>query len=345
VLFRSIHVLSTPQRMHLVADIIILVATFVALYGIYGYITKHNGVFDSTTGLFRTYSIYDAAPTLAMLYSIIIPLAIYRTIILRGLKRVVTSLSVILLLIATVLTFARGAFVSLPLSIAIFILFLPSRKMKVALLSSMAALTVGIVGLSNIINIPIFSRFLNGDLTSFNNRIYLWQALLSHFHPGQLLGNGLQASNILLTNLYGGLIVATAPSNLFIGTLYDHGIIGLLLLILIFTTLFITIIRGILKTRGEQRLLFVVALSILVSVLFQSIEADDFWTQAIGLYFWIIMALPFAVCWSLPKQSTLTGQEIFDKETEPQMVAIQQAEREHAVLPGMRRHMEGGFYE
>jgi len=342
VVILSIHVLSTPQRLHLVADIIILVATFVALYGIYGYITKHNGVFDPTTSLFRIYSIYNSAPPLAMFFSIIIPVAIYRTIILRGLKRLVMSLSVLLLLVATILTFSRGALVSLPLSISVFILFLPSRKMKVALLSAMAALTVGIYALSKIIDIPIFSRFLNQDITTLNGRTFIWETLLSRFHPEQLLGNGLHASNILLTNLYGGLIVATAPSNLFIGTLYDHGFIGLSLLILTFTSLFITIIRGVLRTRGEQRLLFVVALSILVSVLLQSIEVDDFWTQAVSIYFWIIMALPFALCWSKPDKVLDASDDLFDKTTETRMETMPQAQKAYLEVTAVYRSVLKG---
>jgi O-antigen ligase len=238
------------------------------------------------------------------------------------------SLSVFLLLVATLLTFSRGALVSLPLSIGVFILFSPSRKVKVALLSGMAALTVGIYVLSQIINIPVFSRFFNQDISTLNGRTFIWQALLSHYHPEQLLGNGLHASNTVLTNLYGGQIVATAPSNLFIGTLYDHGIMGLILLILIFTVLFITVVRGIRKTTGEQRLLFIVALTILVSVLLQSLEVDDFLTQTIGIYFWIIVALPFALCWSRPHKESDASGDISDRPTEPRMETIPQATRE-----------------
>jgi murein biosynthesis integral membrane protein MurJ len=296
-----IQLLSTPRRLYRIVDIMILVATFVALYGIYGYITKHNGVYDPTTSSFRIFSIYSAAPPLALFFSIFIPLAIYRAFMLQGFKRVVVSLSVLFLLIATILTFSRGAFISISLSIVVFILFLPSSKMKLASLSSIGTLILSIIVLSRVLNIPIFGRFLNQDFTTLNGRTYLWQVLFRHFDPVQLLGNGLDASRVLLTNLHVGFsggLIANAPSNLFVGTLYDHGIIGLSLLILIFATLFITLIRGIFKTRGEKRMLFVVALSILVSAIIQSFEVDDLWIQEIGLYFWMIMAFPFALCWS-----------------------------------------------
>jgi hypothetical protein len=50
--------------------------------------------------------------------------------------------------------------------------------------------------------------------------------------------------------------------------------------------------------RGEFRVLLTAVLAVLVSTLLQSVEQDDFWDQAIGVYFWIIVALPFAMYWS-----------------------------------------------
>jgi O-antigen ligase len=195
-----------------------------------------------------------------------------------------------------VLTFARGAFISIPLSIAILILFLPSRKTKTTLLACMAGLTIGILIAMWLGDIPIFSRFLNQDVTTFDGRTLLWKALFDHLDPKELLGNGLAASKLLLATLPVGQI-ATAPSNLFLEALYDHGIIGLGLLLAMLVALLISIIKGILRTKGEQRMLFGVALAILVSVLLQSLEQDDFWVQTIGIYFWVIMTIPFSQCW------------------------------------------------
>ena len=81
----TISVITTKQRLLRLIDAILLRSTFIALYGIYGYITKQNGVIDPTTRLFRTSSIFgDGAQTLAMFLSIIIPLAAYRAFTLRG---------------------------------------------------------------------------------------------------------------------------------------------------------------------------------------------------------------------------------------------------------------------
>ena len=321
----AISVLSTRQRMLRLIDVLILGGTFVAIYGFYGYITRQYGVVDPTTSLFRIFSIFGAAPTLGLFLTIVIPLAIYRAATLRGLWRLAVVLQVMLLLAATLFTFARGAFLSLPLSILILMLFLPSRKVRLALLTGTAALIVVALIVVYALNIPIFDRFFNQDFMTLNGRTLLWQALLDHFHPEQLLGNGMNASNLLLANLQVGLnggLIATAPSNLFLGTLYDHGIIGLVLLLIMLAALFIGIITGIGKTKGEQRALFVVALAVLASVFLQLFEVDDLWTHAIGVYFWIMMALPFALCWDVAEKKIAADEEMYEGPTEHRMRAI-----------------------
>jgi O-antigen ligase len=170
--------------------------------------------------------------------------------------------------------------------------------------------------------VPIFGRFLNQDVTTFNGRTLLWQALLDHFDPKQILGHGLNASSQLLVDLrvsLNGGLIATSPSNLFLGTLYDHGIIGLGLLVVMLVALLISVVKGILRARGEQRMLFVVALVILVSVFLQSFEQDDLWTQAIGVYFWVTMALPFSRCWDSEEKVSDEDDDIGDRITDVQI--------------------------
>ena len=326
----TINVITTRQRLLRLIDVILIPTTFVSLYGIYGYFTRQNGVVDSVTS-FRIFSIFSAAPALALLLSIVIPLAIYRTFTLRGYKRIGSLIPILILLVALVLTFTRSAFISLPLSIIIMIFLLPRGKLKVGLLSITSVLVVATVLLATLGHVPLFDRFLNQDIATLNGRTYLWQAVLDHFDPTQLLGNGLLASDILLTNLgvgSGGNVIATAPHNLFLGTLYDHGVIGLILLTLVFLTLLISLIRGIRKATGDQRMLFAAALAAFVNMLLQSLLSRDFWTQAIAIYFWIIMALPFALYWSTSKQISRTSEESLAETAEVHMQTMQQEERE-----------------
>ena len=313
----TIVVCTTQRRLLRLIDAILLISLFVAGYGIYSYLTQQNGVYDPATGLFRTFSIFGSAPTCGLFFSTIIPLAFYRLLTLRGFKIVGGLFMIAMLLLGLVLTFARSSFITIPISIVIMAFFLPSRKMKVSLFSCIAAISI-IAWLGTAIgNIPIFDRFLNQDISTLNGRTYLWQAVLQHFDPTKLLGNGFHASDILLTNLkvgYGGAyggVIATTTQNLYLTALYDHGIIGLGLLILLFVSLLLNIIQGIRTTTGNQRMLFATALAAFLSMIVQSFASSDVWIPGIGIYFWIIMALPFVQHW-LPKQPALTEMEGYD---------------------------------
>jgi len=331
----TVNVLTTRKRMLGAIDAILLVSTFIALYGIYGYFTKQNGVPDSTNpALFRIASIFSPiAATFAIFLSLIIPLAIYRTFTLHGFKRIGLSIVVIIFVIALGLTFTRSAYVGIILSIFIMVLFLPSQKMKIGLLSSFLLLFVFAIILEAVGHIPIFDRFLGGDITSLNGRTYLWQAVLNHFDPTHLLGNGLLASDLLLTNLQvsiNGLgVIGDTSHNLFLGILYDHGIIGLILLICVFIALLIRLFVGMRKASGDHQMLYVTVFAILLSMIVQSFQTNDILSQAFGVYFWIVMALPFALCWSPPKYSETSRlpEENLDEPTEPRMRAIQFASK------------------
>ena len=73
------------------------------------------------------------------------------------------------------------------------------------------------------------------------------------------------------------------------------------------------LIAGIRKTTGDQRVLFVMALVAVVNMVLQSFDVNDFWAQSVGIYFWIIVALPFALCWSTTKQSSRADREALDE--------------------------------
>jgi exopolysaccharide production protein ExoQ len=342
----TINVLTTRRHLMVLIDTILIFSLLIALYGIYGYITKQNGTPDPINpALFRTASIFTPiAPSLAMFLSLVIPLALYRAFTLRGFKRASVLIVFLILIVTLGLTFTRASYISVPLSIVIMLFFLPSRKMKISLLTAIVALAVITVLLGTVGNFPIFQRFFSQDITTLNGRTYLWEAILSQFDPTQLLGNGFEASNLLLANLHVGPngqgVIGTSPHSLFLGTLYDNGIIGVILLALIFIALIANIIRGMRKATGEQdhKAIFAMALAVTVSALIESIDSNDLWGQAISIYFWIIIALPFALCWLPVKQPSETDQDSFDDEvTIPRMEAIRQkAQGQIALLEGGR---------
>jgi O-antigen ligase len=336
-----INLVTTQQRLRRLVDAIILVATFISVYGIYGYFTKHNGVADhSVASLFRIGSTFgNVAPSLSMFLCVVIPLIIYRTLISRGFMRSIGLILVLTSLIALLLTFTRTAFISFPLGLLIIIPFLPTRKLKVSFSAAIGLLAALAILVAVVGKAPIFDRFFSQDVTTLNGRIYLWQALIDHFDPLQVLGKGLNASDILLANLqvggFGGGVIGTAPHNLFLGTLYDHGIIGVTLLVLVFLRLAFLLFTGMMKASGERRTLFAMATVAWVNMVILSLEGNDLWNQSIGIYFWICMVLPFARCW-LPSKPILTNnQAIFNETKARNEFAGSKTKRlaPHALLP------------
>lgn len=301
----AIFVLTTRQRLLRAIDAMLLVALFIALYGIEGYLTKQHGIADAAIpSLFRISSIFGNGPTtLALFLTIIIPLGIYRTTTIAGLWRLIYAFTTLILLAALALTFTRGAYISISLSIIVMIMLLPGRRIKAVLLGTITALGGMAFLLMAALNVPLLSRFFNQDIGTLNGRTYLWQAIIDHFDPTKILGNGLKASDALLANLRVGNgvgVIGTAAHNIFLENLYDHGIIGVTLLSLSFIALVISLLR---KMRGaslDYHLLLAACVAAFINMFMQSLETNDIWNQGVAIYFWITMALPFALCWTQP---------------------------------------------
>jgi O-antigen ligase len=86
--------------------------------------------------------------------------------------------------------------------------------------------------------------------------------------------------------------------NLFLAALYNFGIIGLTLLVSMFVALAVGLIGGMRRSTGDHRTLFVMTCATFLGVLVQQVEGADLFDQAIGVDFFVVMALPFARCWS-----------------------------------------------
>jgi len=300
----AVALVTTRKRLLGLIDVLLATAFLVALYGLYGFITHQNGELDPQTLLFRVYSLFTQATTFALYLSLVIPLALYRCLYLRGAQRLLALLVTCVLLGALLLTFTRTAYLSALCEIFIMACCLPSHKVRAWLACGLAVLCAVALVLGANGQLPFLARFFNSDISTLNGRVYLWQALLSRFQVTQWLGNGLQSSDQLLNYLQVGNngvgVIGTAPHNLFLGTLYDHGVIGLGLLCGFFLTQGARLLRGVCKSSGEQRMLYAVALAALTSMLLQSMGSRDLWIQAAGVPFWLVIALPYTRYWPLP---------------------------------------------
>lgn len=311
--------LTTRRRLLGLVDTLLLTALLAALYGLYGFLTRQHGELDPGTHLFRITSLFTQATTYAFYLSLLIPLALYRCLYSRGIRLLVYVALTLCLLTALALTFTRGAYFSILIEVFLMALCLHTRKARVCITGGLIALSALAIlsGWSG--QLPLLARFFSGDIATLNGRVYLWQALLSRFQFTQWFGNGLQAADSVLSYLrvgsYGQGIIGAAPHNLYIGTLYDHGIIGLLLLLGVFLATGNRLLREIRASSGERRMLYAAALAALASLLLQSFVSRDIWIQQIGISFWLIVALPFASCWSHTEKRADHVQRSSDPET------------------------------
>jgi O-Antigen ligase len=293
----TICTVTTRRRLLVLIDCILVLFTALAVYGIYSYATHTNGTIDPTTGQFRIFIIYlDSAPSAALSLLLALPLALYRAITLRGPMRIAVWCAVALLVIAIVLTFSRLALISIALIFIVMAPFLPSRRMLVSLLGGVVGLIILVGILAAVHNTSIFARFFIADVATLNGRTVLWVAVIKNFDPTQLFGNGMDAAHMFLVSVHLEGI-ADVPSNLFVTALYDYGIIGVMLLGATFATLLVSLMKGAWRATGEHRVLYAVAVAVTLSVLIESLELDDFQAQSIGIYIWILSALPFVDYW------------------------------------------------
>lgn len=304
---------TTRRRLLALIDTLLLTALLVALYGLYGYVTHQQGEEDVQTQVFRITSLFTQATTFAFYLSLLIPLALYRCLFLRGLRRCVACAVAFCLLLALLLTFTRTAVMAVMLEVSIMALCVPGRRMRLLMAGGLALALGSVFLLAWDGRLPLLARFFNRDLATLNGRVYLWQALLDRFQVTQWRGNGLQSSDQLLAYLrvggFGPGVIGTAPHNLFLGTLYDHGLLGLLLLSGVFLAQGVRLLRGVRKNGGERRMLFAAALATLVALLLQSLGSRDLWIQSVGASFWLVTALPFARCWPSSRSPVDTGPE------------------------------------
>jgi O-antigen ligase len=327
---------TTKKLMNGLIDSTLVVMTLIAFYGVYDWFpnlpgSHITGFYDTDiSSLYRIGSVYMAAPTLAYVLSIFIPLGIYRIFTATRIwSRLLAMIATLVMVLGFALTFARIPFAGFAVSLFVMAIFLPYRRLRIGMISAMLILGGGSVLIAQILGVPLLSRFANNDLSSLNGRTLLWTAIIENFDPHRILGAGLQGSDQLLIQLqvgHGTGVVGTAPHNIFLAALYDQGIIGLILVIMLHIALLYNLLRRLRGASPTRHLLIAACLAAYTNILFQSIEVTVFWSQSVAPYLWMLMSLPFASYWDTEHTSPENNQEVEGSEqgTSPRLEAIQQ---------------------
>lgn len=238
----------------------------------------------------RVYATLDNPNVLSEYLLLIIPLGVATTFTAETRRgRASSGIATIAMLLCLALTLSRGGYLGLAAAIALFLVLLDRRF-----------IVLGIVGCACLlICLPdvIIQRLLsitNLADTSTSYRLNIWIAtidmLKDHWLSG--IGTGVTAFNAVYPRYSLNAIVAPHSHNLYLQTLVECGITGLVALL----GCILSAIRGLatkLKTCTDKkaRLQANALLSGLTGFLVQSFTDHSFYNYRVELVFWIIIAL------------------------------------------------------
>ncbi|HKT37369.1 MAG TPA: murein biosynthesis integral membrane protein MurJ, partial [Ktedonobacterales bacterium] len=298
VLLLAVTELTTRQRFERFVTVLLCSSTFLSLLGIAQYLLRFGGYQEPGAALvYRVAGIYGWSNSFGFYLCLVLPIAIYRLLTSPRGQRLLWSLVLALHIAALALTFVRTAWLAAFLMIAVAAILL-DRKRRKPLLAGIGVVLVAGTALALIPQLGIQKRLLQ-NVTTLNSRTGGWDALIANFHPTDVLGQGLYASNDLLYHLHPDGVVA--PHSLYLQVLFDHGIIGLLLLIMTILLLIGGAVRKAWRSQGNARILAALAAGGLIAAAAYVAVDNEFWVYGLGTYFWLLAALPYARVFESPR--------------------------------------------
>lgn len=267
---------------------IIGVLQYVMGYAVQGWLdTSYFGDIEG-----RVVSLFDNPNVLAVYLVMSFPLLLER---ISGAKdrreRLLGLLSVVAVLTCTVLTWSRGAWVAMIISVVVMSLINNRKTFKwlLALVAVMPAIAI-------LLPRAVVRRFMSiGDLADSSSyyRVYTWRgtirAILDHFWSGA--GYGMSAyAEIYPQYAYAGIEAAIHSHNLFLQILFSMGIFGLIIflaVIFLFSQKSFESIRKDERVKLHVSAIFSAVLGALVMGLF-----DHVWySYRIFFMFWVMIGL------------------------------------------------------
>ncbi|HEU5439204.1 MAG TPA: murein biosynthesis integral membrane protein MurJ [Ktedonobacterales bacterium] len=283
--------LTTRKRLEQFVTAVLCTSTALAALGLAQYLLRFGGFQEAGAPLiYRVEAIFGWSNSFAFYLILTLPLAMYRAMTARSSQRGAWWIALLINIVALLLTFSRGALVAVILMALVAALLLEPRWRRRLLVGMAASMVVGAV-LVAIPQLGLQKRLL-ANLTTLNARTYGWEVLLKHLHPSDPIGHGLYSSLAILGQVSPDDVAA--PHSLYLQVFYDHGWVGLGLLLATLTLLILRAVRGALRATGEARVLLALVAGGLVAAVAQLSVGNTFWVYGLGTYFWLLAALPFA---------------------------------------------------
>ncbi len=272
------------------STIAIATCAAIAAHGVLGiaqYVGRFDG-FDAGDGAYRVAGAFGWSTTLGYLLALGLPLSFALTVGARGALRIGMAVCSALMAIGLALTFSRTSEVAaLAGCVAVA---LGAGRLSGRALGGLVVGGLALITLATLAGVDLTTRFLYGnsilDFATLNGRTVAWEALGSQ--TVTWLGHGLFAARDLLDQLVSGAI---APHNVYLESLYDFGVVGAALLVLVHLAL-IAYLGRLGRAAGPERYLALGSLGAVCASLLHGLTGSELWHFSVGTYFFAIAFLP-----------------------------------------------------
>ena len=297
------------QNFYNLLDIMIVAASFVALYGLY---QQFFGVADTTwqdTQMFediktRVYSTFGNPNVLGEYLLITIPITLARFYYTKkNNNRFMLVVALAVQVGCMVYTFSRGCWIGLVLEIGLFLMLRGKKLLGIAVLAVLA--------LPFVLPQSIVDRLLSigntGD-SSTSYRVFIWEGTMRMLKDYGLSGVGLgtDAFNSVYPYYALSAVVAPHPHNLFLEILCESGILGLVM----FFGCIICFFRSLGRCKKENHKLYSVAVALgsgMAGYLLQGMFDNVWYNYRIFFFFFVMMALSAVVRMLAIRRETTTA--------------------------------------
>jgi O-antigen ligase len=285
-----------PENLMKLCKFISYTMNIIALIAIGQYVTRIGGIYQE--GIYRAVGTFGGFNDYAFILSVFICFSLYFILIADNHKaRIYWTITIALNIIALFGTVSKTALFNTALIFMIMSMFL-SWKRKFQLF--IGGTIIGVILFEVLILSGAYSALVTrfGDTTSFMWRLEIWRTLYNLVLQGNIfVGQGAEASRSFLQML----VVpgeSFAPHNIYLETLYNFGIIGLIPFVLMFIfAMFQGISIYIDRTVTNQQHKIIGASVIIISLvaIIQNFFSNAYYDRACNVLYWVILTL--LVCW------------------------------------------------
>lgn len=286
-----------------------LSSLFTGFIGLYQYLSGYVDTTWTDTQLFeglkmRVYSTFENPNVYGEYLLLCVPMAVVMIFLAkRPIMKLFYAGTSAVLLVNLALTYARGCYLAILLSIAVVICFGAKRLIALG--------AVGLCALPFVLPQSILSRFAsitNLADSSTSYRLNIWKGTLRMLEDFWLFGTGLgQTAYNTAYPLYSlSAIFAPHAHSLYLQVLSEMGIAGFLLLCAFCIASLCTAYQAYQRSKGTKTMWFVLAMmAAIIGFLFEGIFEYVWYNYRVFLLFFITLGIVSALCRQILKEGEL----------------------------------------